>query len=48
MKEILIVVLLAAVVVLIYQAVIGGPGGMESRVKNGGGRVHSVIDRLNP
>ncbi|MDF2936616.1 MAG: hypothetical protein K0Q90_1989 [Paenibacillaceae bacterium] len=48
MKELLIVLLLTAVIVLIYQAAIGGPDGMESRVKDGGGRVHPVIERLNP
>ncbi len=48
MKELLIVLLLTAVIVLIYQACIGGPDGMESRVRDGGGRVHPVIERLNP
>ncbi|WP_181592930.1 hypothetical protein [Paenibacillus sp. YN15] len=48
MKELLVVLLLTAVIVLIYQAVIGGPDGMESGVRNGGGRVHTVIERLNP
>lgn len=48
MKELLVVLLLTAVIVLIYQASIGGPDGIESRVRDGGGRVHPVIERLNP
>lgn len=48
MKEIAAVVLLLAAVLWIYQGTVGGDDGMESRVKNGGGRVHTAVERLNP
>jgi hypothetical protein len=48
MKEILCAVLLLAAVLLIYMGTVGGEEGMESRVKNGGGRIHEAVERLNP
>lgn len=48
MKEILCVVLLLAAVLFIYKGTIEGDDGMGSRVRNGGGRVHESVLRLNP
>lgn len=48
MKEILAVLLLMAAVMLIYFSTVGGAGGMENQLQNGGGRVHTSIERLNP
>lgn len=48
MKQIICVVLLLAAVLLIYTGTVGGDDGMQSRVRNGGGRVHEAVERLNP
>lgn len=48
MKEILATLLLILAVILIYVNTIGGSDGMESKVRNGGGRIHATIERLNP
>lgn len=48
MKDILVTILLLGVVLLIYTATVGGKDGMEDKVRSGGGRIHTTIERLNP
>lgn len=48
MKEMLAALLLLAAVILIYTSTVGGDEGMETKVRNGGGRIHAAVERLNP
>lgn len=48
MRQILAAMLLVWAVLLIYMSTIGGDDGMEEKVRNGGGRIHATIERLNP
>jgi hypothetical protein len=48
MKEILATLVLLLAVLVIYMSTVGGDEGLEDRVRNGGGRIHTTIERLNP
>lgn len=48
MRHILVTVMLVVVVIAIYSATIGGDGGMESNVKDAGGRLNGTIRSIDP
>jgi hypothetical protein len=48
MKSILITLLLLLVAIGVYNSTIGGDDGTKAKVRQGGGRINSVIQQIDP
>lgn len=48
MKQMLAVLLLLAAAIMIYSGTVGGNGGTGEQVRNGGSRINSTIQSIDP